>query len=261
MFQRWTPVIFSALIEKLLSAEAQEWNLPLDGIHVASNVTAADGGEDARIEWQGGIERTGFLPSQFCQFQLKTGDISPSEAGKEVLTRENQLKPMIRKALEKGAPYIMLCSRPYTQNLIDKREDSIRRSLENHGFKDPSVEFRDSGQIASWVSYHPCVTLWLLRKTRSDLVNPFFGDWKHWSERPEHHDSPWVDDSRLPEFRRKLRAVAMVPKGVARVVGPAGIGKSRLVLKALGPTETERVSGVKLNDLVLYRGRIGNRFS
>ena len=85
---------------------------------------------------------------------------------------------MIRKALEKGAPYIMLCSRPYTQNLIDKREDSIRRSLENHGFKDPSVEFRDSGQIASWVSYHPCVTLWLLRKTRSDLVNPFFGDWK-----------------------------------------------------------------------------------
>lgn len=246
------PRDFSALVEKLLSAEAQERNLPLDGIHVASNVTAADGGEDARIKWQGGLERTGFLPSRFCQFQLKTGDISPSEAGKEVLTRENQLKPMIRKALEKGASYIMLCSRPYTRSLIDKREDSIRRNLENHGFKNPSVEFHDSGQIASWVNYHPCVALWLLRKTRSDLLNPFFGDWKHWSERPEHHDASWVDDSRLPEFRRKLRAIAMAPKGAAHVVGPAGTGKSRLVLEALGPMETERVSGVRLNDLVLY---------
>ncbi len=246
------PCDFSALVEKLLSAEAQEWNLPLDGIHVASNVTTADGGEDARIEWQGGRERTHLLPSRFCQFQLKTGDISPSEAGKEVLTRENQLKPMIRKALEKGASYIMLCSKPYTRNLIDKREDSIKRNLENQGFKDPSVQFRDSGQIASWVNYHPCVALWLLRKTHSDLVNPFFEDWKHWSERPEHHDSPWIEDSRLPEFRKKLRAAAMAPKGVVRVVGSAGTGKSRLVLEALGPTETERISGVRLSDLVFY---------
>ena len=246
------PRDFSALVEKLLSAEAQEWNLPLDGIHVASRVTAPDGGEDARIEWQGGLGRTDFLPNRFCQFQLKTGDISPKEAGEEVLTRENKLKPMVREALKKGASYIMLCSRPYARKLIDKRRDSIKRNLENHGFKDLSVRFRDSGQIASWVNYHPCVAVWLLRKTHSDLVNPFFGNWKHWSERPEHHDSPWVDDSRLPEFRRKLRAVVMAPKGVARIVGPAGIGKSRLVLEALGPTETERTSGVKLSDLVLY---------
>ena len=246
------PCDFSALVEKLLSAEAQEWNLPLDGIHVASRVTAPDGGEDARIEWQGGLGRTDFLPNRFCQFQLKTGDISPKEAGEEVLTRENKLKPMVREALKKRASYIMLCSRPYAQKLIDKRRDSIKRNLENHGFKDPSVQFRDSGQITSWVNYHPCVAVWLLRKTCSDLVNPFFGNWKHWSERPKHHDSPRVDDSRLPKFRRKLRTIVMVPKGVARIIGTGGIGKSRLVLEALGPTETEKTSGVKLSDLVLY---------
>ena len=68
----------------------------------------------------------------------------------------------------------MLCSRSYTQKLIDKRLDSIKENLENQGFKDPSVRFRDSGQIASWVNYHPCVAIWLLQKTRPELIEPIF---------------------------------------------------------------------------------------
>ncbi len=246
------PRDFSALVEKLLVAEALERNLPLDGIHVASEQNVTDGGEDAHIEWQGGPERTSFLPNRFCLFQLKTGGVSPSKAGKEVLTKENQLKPMIRKALEKGASYIMLCSRSYTKKLIDKRLDSIKENLENQGFKDPPVQFRDSGQIASWVNYHPCVAIWLLQKTRPELIPSSFGDWKHWSGRPEHCNSPWVDDPRLPDFREKLRAIVETPKGVARVIGPYGSGKSRLTLEAFAPTERERDSGVKLSELLLY---------
>ena len=246
------PRDFSALVEKLLSAEALEWNLPLDGIHVASQTNAPDGGEDARIEWQNGPEQTSLLPNRLCQFQLKTGKISPADAGKEILTPKNQLKPMVRKALEKGGSYIMLCSRPYAQKLIDKRLDSIRENLQDQGFENPSVRFHDSSKIALWVNYHPCVAIWLLRKTHPELLDPSFGDWKHWSGRPEHHNSPWVKDLRMPGFREKLRGIVETPKGVARVVGPSGTGKSRLVLEALGPTETEKNSGVKLSDLVLY---------
>ncbi len=247
------PRDFSALVEKLLIAEALERNLPLDGIHVASEQNVTDGGEDARIEWQGGPERTSFLPNRFCLFQLKTGAISPSKAGDEVLTKkERKLKSMIRKALEKGGSYIMLCSRSYTQKLIDKRLDSIKENLENQGFKDSSVRFCDSGQIASWVNYHPCVAIWLLQKTRPELIDPSFGDWRHWSGRPEHCDSPWVDDPRLPDFREKLRAIVETPKGVARVIGPYGSGKSRLTLEAFAPTGREKTSGVKLSELLLY---------
>ena len=249
---RLKPPEFSALVEKLLVAEALQWNLPLYGIHVASNVTTADGGEDARIEWRDGPKHTHFLPRRFCQFQLKTGDISPKKAGDEVLTRENKLRPMVREALEKGASYIMLCSKPYTREMIDKREDSIKENLKNQGVKDPSVQFRDSSQIASWVNYHPCVAIWLLQKTRPELIEPSFGDWKHWCDRAEHRNSPWVNDPRLPDFQEKLRAIVETPKGVARIIGPYGSGKSRLTLEAFAPTETERNSGVRLRDLVLY---------
>lgn len=244
------PRDFSALVEKLLVAEALQWNLPLDGIHVASSVTTADGGEDARIEWRGGPERTGFLPNRFCQFQLKTGAIIPKKAGEEVLTQENKLKPMVREALERGGSYIMLCSRSYTRKLIDKRSDSIRKSLETCGLKDPSVQFRDSGQIALWVNYHPCVAVWLLRKTQPDLVSSFFGDWDHWFRREEHFNSPWVDDPRLQAFREKMRTAVETPRGVIRVTGSVGIGKTRLTLEALGSRQKGDAS--KLSDLVLY---------
>ena len=246
---------FSILVGKLLSAEAQESGIPLDGIHVSYETSAPDGGEDARIEWQDGPARTDFLPNRFCQFQLKTGKIFPKQAGKEVLdSNEKQLKEMIRPALEKGGSYIMLCSHDYSQKAIQDRKNIILENIREYlpETEEYQVQFRDSGQIAAWAAQRPPVALWLLKKTRPALVNPSFGDWDHWSRREEHSGAPWVEDPRLPDFREKLLSIVQTPKGVVRVSGPSGAGKSRLVLEAFQPTPEEKRSGVKLSDLVLY---------
>ena len=246
---------FSILVGKLLSAEAQESGIPLDGIHVSYETSAPDGGEDARIEWQDGPARTDFLPNRFCQFQLKTGKISPKQAGKEVLdSNEKQLKEMIRPALEKSGSYIMLCSSDYSRKAIQDRESNILKNIRKHlpETKETQVQFRDSGQIAAWVTSRPPVALWLLKKTRAALANPSFGDWLHWSRRVEYSGAPWVEDPRLPDFREKLLSIVRTPKGVVRVAGPSGVGKSRLTLEAFRPTQKEETSGVRLIDLVLY---------
>src|SRR5581483_9674325 len=120
---------FISLVRRLLSAEAQSNDIPQDGIHVAEVITAPDAGEDARIEWTGGPERTAYLPSRVCQFQLKATKISPAEAGNEVLMATGQVQPMIRSALEADGSYIMLCARSYTKNDIKKRETRIAESL------------------------------------------------------------------------------------------------------------------------------------
>ena len=43
-----------------------------------------------------------------------------------------------------------------------------------------------------------------------------------------------------------------MPRSVCRIVGPSGIGKSRLTLEAPGPAEGEDAAGCFLGDLVLY---------
>jgi len=223
----------------------------MDGIHVSAVITAPDGGEDAKIEWVGGPERTAFLPSRYSQFQLKAGKLSPSEAGDEVLAASGQVKPMVRRALEAGGAYILVCGNSYANKNIKTREDRVRQSLAGAGLhaRPEQIQFRDAGQIADWVNAHPPVAAWLLEQTQPGLTGIFHA-WSHWAARYEA--TPWIADARLEPFRAKLRALVMNPRAVARVVGLSGYGKSRLVHEALGPTPKEEKSAPRLCDLVLY---------
>ncbi len=245
-----SPRRFMLLVRRLLEAEALSGDLPMDGIHVAANITAPDGGEDARIEWTDGPVRTKFLPNRLTQFQLKAGSISPADAGADVLTEAGDVQPMVRDALEKGGTYVMACAHSYENRLIKARAESIRKSLAKAGLSvDPDrIQFRDADQIASWANVLPPVAAWVLEQTQPGLVGSF-KDWTHWAGRFDH--SPWVPDPRLPDFRAKLRGLVARPAGVARVVGLSGVGKSRLVHEALGPTDEEE-SAPRLSDLVLY---------
>ena len=170
------------LLRRLLSAEAQAQGLPEHGIHVAVSITTPDGGEDGRIEWTKGPSRTPFLPSRFCQFQLKAGQVSPSDAAREVVSRSGVVKPMVQDALEAGAHYIMLCSRPYTHQQIEAREERIRAALRGAGMviADDQVDFRDAGQVADWVNRHPSVAAWAKEWTQPGTVGPF-RSWTHWA--------------------------------------------------------------------------------
>ena len=235
------------LLRSLLNAEALANRIPLDKIHVASNTYAADGGEDGRIEWKGGPDRTPFLPSRLNQFQLKAGRTFPATAAKEVLNRDDSVKKRVREVLAAGGNYIMLCAQPYTQNQIENREIRIRAALASAGLTidGDQVDFRDADQIASWVNYHASVALWVKERTQPGTIGRF-RSWSQWADRSEHYRSPWVEDLRLALLRERLREHATEPRKICRIVGLYGVGKSRLTLEALGPTR-----GLCLNDIVM----------
>ena len=241
------------LLRHLLSAEAQAHGLPAASIHVATSIHTADGGEDGRIAWTGGPDHTPFLPSRLCQFQSKAGSIGPKAAGRAVLTKGGTVKDRVRSAVEAGGCYIMLCGHSYVQDQIEDRERPIRETLRAAGLTidDGQVSFRDADQTADWVNHHPSVATWLKERTQPGTIGPF-RSWGHWAGRAEHDGSPWVEDERLPGLRAWLREQLTEPRSVCRIVGPSGIGKSRLTLEALGPAEEDEAAGRFPGDLVLY---------
>ena len=237
-----------ALLRRLLTAEAEAHGLPADGIHVADNTDAPDGGEDGRITWESGPDRTSFLPSRRCQFQLKSGPVQPARAGREVLGRDGAVKDMVRKFLEDGGHYLMLCAKEYTQQAIEKREERIRDALRKAGLSKACdrIRFLDADQVAGWTNFHPAVAAWVKEQVEPGVPGPF-RSWSHWAGRAEHA-APWIEDERLPEFQARMLERARQPRGIARVVGPYGVGKSRLALQALGPD----CAGHSISDFVLY---------
>lgn len=247
--ERMLPV----LMQRLLNAEASSYDLPAPMIHVASNIHAADGGEDARITWAGGPSQTRFLPSRACQFQLKSGSISKPAAGKEVLSKDRSIKGMVHSFLQLGGHYIVLCTHPYAQKNIQERENSIRQTLREAGLTilDDQVQFRSAEQIANWVNHHPAVAIWLKEQTQPGTVGSF-RSWVHWAGDAGHDGFPWVEDERLPGLQQQLLRLITQPQGVARVVGLSGVGKTRLVMEALGPTAEGEETGYVLSDYVMY---------
>lgn len=248
--QALPPIDFTQLLRRLLSAEASTHGLPPDGIQVASNITAPDGGEDGYIEWEGGPDQTDFLTRRMNQFQLKCGKIQPNVAGREVLTRKGQVKPMVRDVIGADGCYIMLSNHPFTRQAIRAREERISKSLRDAGLtvNEGQVLFRDADWVATWANRHPSIATWVKELTQPGTVRPFHS-WDHWARCSERQLSPWVDDNRLPSLRADVLRHVTEERGFVHIHGLPGIGKSRLVLEALGPTDEGDRS---ISDLVMY---------
>ena len=248
-----TERMLAELLRRLLSAEAQEHGIPASAVQVSSRIHTPDGGEDGRIEWTGPPSRTPFLPGRLCTFQLKTGKIGPAAASSEILTRNGEVKSIVRSVVEAGGHYIMLCANPYVQQEIEARKARIRDAIRGVGLAvgDSQIYFLDADQIAGWVTRHAAVATWVRERTQPGLVGPF-RSWSHWAGRSDHDDSPWIDDERLVALRGDLCKSLTEPRNVVRVVGLAGVGKTRLVLEALGPTDDDDLPQHSLSTLVLY---------
>lgn len=243
------------LLKKLLHLEADANNIPKSAVDVSLKISVPDDGEDGRIQWVGGPEKTDYIPDRFTLFQCKAREMSPSECKKEIFIKDkNKLKQGVQEVFDAGGTYILFCNKNYNKALKKSRESKIREGLREAGRDDwetADIKIYDAEMIVDWAKgYLPTVIYTLECNDRYIALG--LQSWTKWKGYPEYENKYFTND-RLEEYIKTLRQNIMMKGQVIQIVGLSGLGKTRLVLEAFKPSEDEsKVEQDILNNKMLY---------
>ena len=245
------------LMKRLLLAECRLVDIPLRTATVPLQITVADGGEDGRVDWSGGVDSTDFFPTRFCVFQSKAQNLTETSIVTEVLKKPKKgpakLNAAVSEALVRQGAYVVFCSHKFGGQKIERLRKAIASAI-RRGRKNPSclaaIQIYDANRIADWVNIHPPVALWLASLKRGRSVAGFQSH-EAWGREDEIKNIPWIADE-IPRFSSNnivnadtkpqgpnrnvwtfdqaadvaLSCLAK-DKAVLRIGGPSGFGKSR----------------------------------
>ena len=233
------------LVTRLCVAELRQAGLPVSAVTAGGDQNAPDGGVDVRVELAGSHPKTDFIARLNTGFQVKTSKMPRSAILKE-MRPHGQLREMIGELAKVGGAYIIASGQDST---ADKSLQKERRKAMHEAVADlPDAEslhldFFDQTRLASWVRVHPGVVAWV----REKIGEPFSGWQVHGGDWPKSgvsvdaeylldgqcrlHDGHSQQEGGLPMVQgiQRIREILGQSKGVVRLVGLSGTGKTRLL--------------------------------
>lgn len=222
---------------RLLWAEAAEVGIGRNLIDVPDCINVADGGIDAVIRGANPT-RDDIIPHGLSGFQIKSSDLLPQNCKKELHQGEDlaqPVKPEVKRILDNGGHYILVLFADITTEKKDRREKAITEQLGNLGYSNPKVRVYTANQLTSFAERFPSLVVWL--KGNIGQCLPYVS----WGQRYDvKSPKVFIGDSERDKWLREIRDKLRNPNGqcpVFRIVGLAGIGKTRLVFEALSPDD------------------------
>lgn len=202
---------------------------------------AGDGGIDVRVALSAGAAISGYVPKPTTGFQVKAQDMPHGAILKEMAPGGIVL-PSIAELAAKGGAYIIVSSKgSLADSSLTDRKAAMAEAVKDLS-STLSLDFYDRRRLASWLNQHPGLVPWVRERLGLPLAGwrPF----EDWSSSPAPVDTPYLLDAQTrlvgPSIKGARgvdaeKAVAMLrhtlskPKGVVRLVGLSGVGKTRLI--------------------------------
>jgi hypothetical protein len=213
------------------------------GVTYGGHQNAGDGGIDVRVHLKAGAPN-GYVPRLQTGYQVKAEDLGKAGILKEMKPK-GILRPSIIELGKAGGAYIIVSSKG---TLADTQLSLRRNAMAEAVAGSPDAEqlhldFYDRRRLATWVNQHVGLIPWV--RSRSGKPLSGWQPFKDWSSSPGEVTDEYLLDAgvRLVGVRLKdsggglsagdgvnrVRETLRDTKGVVRLVGLSGVGKTRFV--------------------------------
>ena len=100
------------LVKRLVQADLWTANIPLSAAVGTLVTNVPDGGEDLRVEWRDGPEKSDHIPRRFSIFQMKADSLTNTKLAKEPLSADNMfLNPAVQAVINEEGAYILVTNK------------------------------------------------------------------------------------------------------------------------------------------------------
>lgn len=230
------------LVGRLCEAELQQAGLPTSAVIWGGNQNARDGGIDVRVLLHGEHHGLNFLPRSDVGFQVKKTDFTPGLIAPE-MRPSGDLRPSIIELIDRRGAYIIASSgTDASDSALQDRLSAMRAATANEDINDHlAVDFYDRNRLATWTRAHAGLVTWARQKAGRSIAG--WQPYSAWAVSPDGVKDEYLLDEKARLYRGisdergvtalqgvdLIRDILRKPKGVVRLAGLSGVGKTRLV--------------------------------
>lgn len=230
------------LVGLLCESELRRRGLSPAAVAYGGDQNAPDGGLDVHVGLPVGAEAGGFIPRATTGFQVKRQEMPPAAITAEMAPK-GALRPSIAALADVGGAYVIVSSQDSTTyEALLRRKAAMASAAETlPNARALALEFYDRTRIVTWIHDNPSAILWV-RRTIGRAVQGWerYGPWSYPSGDAEAEylidqgvricPRPATPEGDLPtaEGIAAMRGVLRAPRGIVRLVGLSGLGKTRL---------------------------------
>jgi hypothetical protein len=231
------------LVGRLCEAELRKKGLPTSAATWGGNQNANDGGVDVRVALPMDARISGFVPKPQVGYQVKSEDMPRKKILREMRPKGN-VRPSIQELADESGAYIIVSSQSSTtETALRARRMAMQEAVA--GIRNSGglfLDFYDANRIATWVRDHFAIILWVRQRVGRAIPGwHSHGAWAH--PAGTINEEYFIDQgARIDTGRReddggltvqqgidRIRDILREPRTVVRLVGMAGVGKTRFV--------------------------------